>query len=193
MQLQHTKIIGAQKARTLVKNHCRHATMSSVFFVSIHVWLSIAIVDVGARKGRFRGEERPSEYCFVMVSTESCNEIIDYESRATTMLYPGVIKRVSSNNKSKALQTALGRQSSQDDCTTVSLRAHTYDSQAATSCRLHLPRATGRTRDGVGSGSIFSRRCLPNGPPALQSKRKTSRHPLARPRRVWQMPETCVP
>jgi hypothetical protein len=60
MRLQHTKIMGAQKARTLVKNHCRHATMSSVFLVRIHVWRSIAIVDVGAREERVRGVERLS-------------------------------------------------------------------------------------------------------------------------------------
>lgn len=47
--------MGAQNARTLVKNHCRHATMSSVFFVRIHVWLRIAMVDVVARYGRARG------------------------------------------------------------------------------------------------------------------------------------------
>lgn len=52
MQLQHTKMMGAQKARTLVKNHCRHATMSSVFFVRTHVCLIIAMIGVGAREGR---------------------------------------------------------------------------------------------------------------------------------------------
>jgi hypothetical protein len=109
MHLQHTKIMGAQKARTLVKNHCRHATMSSVFFVSIHVWLSIAIVDVGARKGLFRGVERRSEYCFVTVSSKSCNEIIDYESRAATMLYPGVIKRVAITNQRLYRQHSGGK------------------------------------------------------------------------------------
>lgn len=50
---QPTKIMGAQKARTLVKNHCRHATMSSVFFVRIHVWLRIAMVCVVAHLGAF--------------------------------------------------------------------------------------------------------------------------------------------
>jgi hypothetical protein len=34
--------MGAQKARTLVKNHCRTKTTSSVFLVRIHVWLTIA-------------------------------------------------------------------------------------------------------------------------------------------------------
>lgn len=43
--------MGAQKARTLVKNHCRHATMSSVFFVRIHVWLRIAMALVVALLG----------------------------------------------------------------------------------------------------------------------------------------------
>ena len=50
-------MMGAQNARTLVKNHCRHATMSSVFFVRIHVWLRIAIVAVVARDGRARGSD----------------------------------------------------------------------------------------------------------------------------------------
>lgn len=51
MRHQHTKMMGAQKARTLVKNHCRHATMSSVFFVRIHVWLRIAMAVVVAPLG----------------------------------------------------------------------------------------------------------------------------------------------
>lgn len=44
-------MMGAQKARTLVKNHWRHATMSSVFFVRIHVWLRIAMAVVVAPVG----------------------------------------------------------------------------------------------------------------------------------------------
>jgi hypothetical protein len=46
----HTKMMGAQKARTLVKNHCRTPTISSVFFVRIHVCLRIAMaMGAGAR------------------------------------------------------------------------------------------------------------------------------------------------
>lgn len=40
----HTKIIGAQNARMLVKNQWRTKTTFSVFFVSVHVWERIAIV-----------------------------------------------------------------------------------------------------------------------------------------------------
>lgn len=44
---EHTKIIGAQKARMLVKNHCRTNTTINVFFVSVHDCRKNAIV--GAR------------------------------------------------------------------------------------------------------------------------------------------------
>lgn len=53
-------MIGAQNARTLVKNHCRHATMSSVFLVRIHVWLMIAMLMLlAAMRAR---EARTTEY-----------------------------------------------------------------------------------------------------------------------------------
>jgi hypothetical protein len=49
--------MGAQKARTLVKNQWRTKTTSSVFFVRIHVWLTIApaMVAFVARGGRAEG------------------------------------------------------------------------------------------------------------------------------------------
>jgi hypothetical protein len=91
--------MGAQKARTLVKNHCRHATMSSVFLVRIHVWLSIAMVDVGAREGRVRGVERLSGDCSVTVSSRDYRLRIEGGDHAShSRGHPA-----GSNNKSKAL------------------------------------------------------------------------------------------
>jgi hypothetical protein len=40
--MKNMKIMGAQNARTLVKNQWRTKTTSSVFLVRIHVWLRIA-------------------------------------------------------------------------------------------------------------------------------------------------------
>jgi hypothetical protein len=50
-------MMGAQKARTLVKNQWRTKTTSSVFLVRIHVWLTIApaMVAAVARGGRAEG------------------------------------------------------------------------------------------------------------------------------------------
>ena len=46
-KVAHTKMMGAQKARTMVKNHCRTPTISRFFFVRIQVCLRIAMA-VGA-------------------------------------------------------------------------------------------------------------------------------------------------
>lgn len=75
-------MMGAQKARTLVKNHCRHATISSVFFVRIQVWLRIAMVVVVARDGRGRGQNDGLR----LLALDSCVDITDYEMEAATLV-----------------------------------------------------------------------------------------------------------
>lgn len=84
VQHRRTKIMGAQKARTLVKNHCRHATMSSVFFVRIHVWLRIAIAVVVAPSGALE-EGTTGGYWCRLLALESV-DITDYEMQAAPML-----------------------------------------------------------------------------------------------------------
>lgn len=67
-----------------MKNHCRHATMSSVFFVRIHVWLRIAMVVVVAPSGALE-EDTTGGYRCRLLALESV-DITDYEMQAAPML-----------------------------------------------------------------------------------------------------------
>jgi hypothetical protein len=55
VKIRHTKMMGAQKARTLVKNHCRTPTISRFFFVRIQVCLRIAIRVGASARGEGAG------------------------------------------------------------------------------------------------------------------------------------------